>query len=30
MSKIDVYTYLPDKTEDTVESQIDLKKWGIR
>lgn len=30
MSKIDVYSYLPDKTEMTVESQIDLKKWGIR
>ena len=30
MSKINVYSYLPDKTEASVECQIDLKKWRIR
>ena len=30
MSKIDVYSYLSDEIEETIESQIDIKKWGIR
>ena len=30
MSKIDVYSYLPDEIEESVESQIDIKMWGIR
>ena len=30
MSKIDVYSYLPDKIETLIESQISLGKWGIR
>lgn len=30
MSKIDVYSYLPDKTESIVEGQIDFRKWKIR
>lgn len=29
MSKIDVYSYLPDKTEKLIESQIDLKRWIV-
>ena len=30
MSKIDVYSYLPDKIESLIESQIDFKIWGIK
>lgn len=30
MSKIDVYSYLPDEIEESVESQIDIKMLGIR
>lgn len=29
MSKIDVYSYLPNKIESFVENRIDLGKWGI-
>lgn len=29
ISKIDVYSYLPDKIESFIERQINLKKWGI-
>ncbi|MBQ9587006.1 MAG: hypothetical protein IJR26_04000 [Bacteroidales bacterium] len=29
LAKIDVYSYLPDKTEAGVESRFDLKKWRI-
>lgn len=30
MSKIDVYSYLPDEIEEVIESQINIKMWGIR
>lgn len=30
MSKIDVYSYLPDKTESIVESVLDIRFWGLR
>ena len=30
ISKIDVYSYLPDKTERLIESQIDLKIWIVK
>lgn len=30
MSKIDVYSYLPDKIESTIESTFNLKLWGLR
>ena len=30
MSKIDVYSYLPDQTESTVESTFNLRTWGIQ
>ena len=30
ISKIDVYSYLPDKIESIIEGQIDLDTWGIR
>lgn len=30
MSKIDVYSYLPDKIESTIESTFNLKHWGLR
>lgn len=30
MAKVDVYPYLPDKVETSVESQIDFEKWRIK
>ena len=30
MSKIDVYSYLPDQTESTIESTLNIKFWGLR
>lgn len=29
MAKIDVYSYLPDKTESFIESHIEMSMWGI-
>lgn len=30
IANTDVYQYIPDNIESMVESQIDLKKWGVR
>ena len=30
IAKIDFFSYIPDKIEVVVESQMNLKKWGIR